>query len=193
MRMRLLLNPFSRISGLKALVWGEFFVLALTVLFVVSDIAQDGFMHFTILDCAAWKVLVMNHLAWLIFATLLYLAGCAFPRTKVRAIDLFGSIGFTQLLLIPMNAVLYIPAWRNSILDTLAAVTKGVMPDNSPVILLTAMGVWSLVWLILYIIWSYKAFASSCNICGTKAIVKYIAVWIITSACVTPLAKLIYQ
>lgn len=192
MRMKLLFNPFSRITGLKALVWGEFFVIALTALFVVSNVAQDGFMHFTILNCPAWKILVMNHLSWMIFAALLYLGGCAFPRTKVRIIDLFGSICFSQLLLIPMNAFFYIPTWRDSILDTLTALTTGAMPDSTQTALLTAMGVWSLVWLILYIIWSYNAFATSCNVRGTRAIVKYIAIWIICTACVAPLAKLIY-
>ncbi|MBR2352258.1 MAG: hypothetical protein IKA70_04915 [Alistipes sp.] len=187
-----LFNPFHRIAGVKALVWGEFFTIALSVLFIISDVAQDGFMHFTLLDTAAWKVLLMNHLAWLIFALLLYIGGAAMSRSRVRIIDVVGTIGFSQLLLIPMNAGFYIPAWRASFAESINRIVTGVMPQEVSMLPIVAMGVWSMIWLVLFVAWSYNAFCVSCNVRGTKAVIKFIVAWVIASVAVTQLAKLIY-
>ena len=162
--MSTIFNPFSRIAGLKSLVWGLFFILSLTLLFAVSGIVQDGFLHFALMDIAPWRVLVMNVVAWLCFALLLYVGGALLSRSKVRPVDMFGTLAFAQLLLIPMNAMLYVPSWRDALNRVVTDVMTGALPQGGAMALVVAMGVWAIVWLVMFVVWGYNAFTTSCNV-----------------------------
>lgn len=53
--------------------------------------------------------------------------------------------------------------------------------DTLPVVPLLLFAVWSLVWLILFYVWNYNAFSTSCNVRGAKAITVYIVVSLVVA------------
>jgi hypothetical protein len=187
--MSAIFNPFSRIAGLKSLVWGLFFIISLTLLFAVSGIVQDGFLHFTLLDVASWRVLTMNVVAWILFALPLYVGGVLLSHSKVRPVDVFGTLAFTQLLLIPMNLLLYVPSWRDSLNHVVANMLSGAMPQGGAMALVMAMGVWAIVWLVMFVVWGYNAFTTSCNVRGAKAVAIYIVAWVVATLVVPIFAR----
>ena len=71
-----LINPFERIAGLKALLWGLAGMVVSTALSYYSGWHYHGLLHFGPAPNPAWWCYAVEHLAvWLIPAVMFYLGG----------------------------------------------------------------------------------------------------------------------
>ena len=100
-----LINPFERIAGLEALLWGLAGMVVSTALSFYSGWHYHGLLHFGPAPNPAWWCYAVEHLAvWLIPAVMFYLGGLLLSRSRIRMVDVLGTVVFAQLPLIVMNA-----------------------------------------------------------------------------------------
>lgn len=181
-----LFNPFRYIAGTKSLVWGLIFIISEIVLLYGNGYVMDGYVHITQKPdgMLLWQAALVHVVMWLLPALLLYCCGLVMSHSKIRVVDILGTTAFAQLLLLPIIVPMLIPA----VADMLKTVADAALDpafvsiiDTLPVVPLLLFAVWSLVWLILFYVWNYNAFSTSCNVRGAKAITVYIVVSLVVA------------
>lgn len=179
--MKQLFNPFRYIAGTKALVLGIIFIFSSALLLYSDGMIQDSYVHIGFADVALWHVILVQFAWWLIPAILLYTGGVFLSKSHIRIIDVLGTTAFSQLLLIPMIAPMLIPAVKNGMMSILENLLHGIEPVASDMLAVMLYGIWATLLLVLFYIWNYNAFATSCNVKGAKAIIYYIVVQVVLS------------
>ena len=179
--MKALFNPFRYIAGAKALIFGLVFIVASTLLLYSGGFIQDSYIHIGMADAPLWHVATMHFIWWLLPALLLYLCGLALSKSKIRIIDILGTTAFAQIILLLMIAPMLLPVVMNNMLESVASLQTGAVPDIAEFTPIIIYSIWSLIYLVLFYIWNYNAFAVSCNVGGWKAIVTFIAVQVVVT------------
>ena len=179
--MKALFNPFRYIAGAKALIFGLVFIVASTLLLYSGGFIQDSYIHIGMAEAPLWHVATMHFIWWLLPALLLYLCGLALSKSKIRIIDILGTTAFAQLILLLMIAPMLLPVVMNNMLESVASLQTGAVPDMAEFTPMIIYSIWSLIYLVLFYIWNYNAFAVSCNVGGWKAIVAFIAVQVVVT------------
>ena len=108
--------------------------------------------------------LVAEHLiVWLIPALLFYLGGLFLSHSRIRVIDVLGTVLFAQLPLLGMNLISLLPAMR-----MMSQMNMNMSPEEMLAqpyfilaMILTLLG---LPFLILTLIWMFNALKVSCNL-----------------------------
>lgn len=180
-----LFNPFRYIAGTKSLVWGLIFIISEIVLLYGNGYVMDGYVHITLKPDSVllWQASLIQCAMWLLPALLLYACGAVMSHSKIRIVDILGTTAFAQLLLLPIIVPMLIPSVADmlkNIADALLDPSSAAL-ENLPGVSLLLFGLWSLAWLILFYVWNYNAFATSCNVRGAKAIAVYVAVVLVVT------------
>ena len=95
--LKLLYNPFERIAGLPALGWGMLGLVASTVINFYS-----GFHYYGLISCgpapltAFWTYAAEVAAVWLVLALIFYIGGLLLSKSKIRVVDVFGTIAFVK-------------------------------------------------------------------------------------------------
>ena len=179
--MKALFNPFRYIAGTKALIFGLVFIVASTLLLYSGGFIQDSYIHIGMAEASLWYVGAMQIVWWLLPALLLYLCGLLLSKSKIRIIDILGTTAFAQLILLLMIAPMLLPAVMNNMLESVASLQTGAVPDMAEFTPIIIYSIWSLICLVVFYIWNYNAFAVSCNVSGWKAIAAFIAVQVVVT------------
>ena len=190
--MNRVLNPFRYIAGMRALLLGVVFIVATSLLEWSGGVVQDGYLHFTLKQTAWVWVLVGDVAMWLLSSLLLWVCGVAFSRSCVRVVDVFGTMAFARLLLLPMVAPLLLPSMQQLVLMLMESLAMNIDMATSQMAMLSAMGVWTTAWLVLYLVWNYNAFSVSCNLRGAKAVTIFVVVQLLCVVLGGMLQSLIY-
>lgn len=164
MKLKLLINPFERIAGLKALYIGLAGIVLSTVAAVPIDFHYHGLLHFgPASNHVFWVYLVERLVVWLIPAILFYVGGLFMSNSKIRLIDVFGTVAFAQVPLFLLTLFNYTPPMR--LIHTLdynrpimeIAETPGLMGAA----LISMLG---MIFLVFTLIWMFHALRVSCNL-----------------------------
>ena len=173
--VRFLLNPFERIAGFQALSWG-FLGLVLSIgLAYFTDYHYHGLLHYGSAPNPAWWCFMAEHfIVWLIPALLFYIGGMLLSRSRIRALDVFGTVLFAQIPLLFTNLIAFLPFYKQmSAIDPTGPLQEQIAQASE---LMLQPGFWLGLWLSLvafvFVIWMgylmFKALAVSCNLKGTK-------------------------
>ena len=167
-------NPFDQIAGFKALIWGLFGMTISIVLSYLSGWHYHGLLHFgPAPNSALWCYAIEHIIVWLIPSVFFYIGGLLLSRSKIRLIDVLGTVAFAQLpLLINSLVQLSPPLQQFLIIDTnmpIEEITKqpGYTLGASVSMILVVFLVWTLIWM-------FKALRISCNLKGFKLTMLYI-------------------
>ena len=175
-KVKLIVNPFIRIAGGQALIWGFLGLIVSTLLCWISGYHYHGLLHFGPAPNPAWWCYLAEHLiVWLIPALLFYLGGLFLSHSRIRVIDVLGTVLFAQLPLLGMNLISLLPAMRMMSqmnmnlteeperLDFSAQSPEEMLAQPYFVLamILTLLG---LPFLILTLIWMFNALKVSCNL-----------------------------
>ena len=179
--MKALFNPFRYIAGAKALVMGYLFIVASALMLYSGNLIQDSYIHIGMAEASFLEVLGAQTIWWIVPAALLYLCGLLLSKSKIRIIDILGTTAFAQLILLMMIAPMLLPAVMNNMLESVASLQTGAVPDMAEFTPMIIYSIWSLICLVVFYIWNYNAFAVSCNVGGWKAIVAFIAVQVVVT------------
>ena len=163
-KVKLIVNPFIRIAGGQALIWGFLGLIVSTLLCWISGYHYHGLLHFGPAPNPAWWCYLAEHLiVWLIPALLFYLGGLFLSHSRIRVIDVLGTVLFAQLPLLGMNLISLLPAMR-----MMSQMNMNMSPEEMLAqpyfvlaMILTLLG---LPFLILTLIWMYNALKVSCNL-----------------------------
>ena len=177
--MNRLFNPFRYIAGTKALVLGIIFIISSALMLYSDNMIQDSYVHIGLADVTLWQVLLVQFMWWIIPAVLLYTGGLLLTKSHIRIIDVLGTTAFSQLLLIPMIAPLLLPIVKDGSMRVVDNLLQGVAASTGDLLAVMLNGIWSTLLLVLFYIWNYNAFSTSCNVKGSKAIIFYIAVQVV--------------
>lgn len=177
--MNRLFNPFRYIAGTKSLVLGFIFIISTTFLLYGGELIQDSYVHIAMCKAPFWQVLLMQLLWWIVPALLLYVGGLLLSKSHIRIIDVLGTTAFAQLAMLPMVAPLLLPIVKNGSTMLLQQIQQGLQLAMGDMAAVMIYGIWSTLFLVLFYVWNYNAFATSCNVRGTKAIIYFISVQLI--------------
>ena len=84
-KVKLIVNPFIRIAGGQALIWGFLGLIVSTLLCWISGYHYHGLLHFGPAPNPAWWCYLAEHLiVWLIPALLFYLGGLFLSHSRIR-------------------------------------------------------------------------------------------------------------
>lgn len=163
-KVKLIVNPFIRIAGGQALIWGFLGLIVSTLLCWISGYHYHGLLHFGPAPNPAWWCYLVEHLiVWLIPALLFYLGGLFLSHSRIRVIDVLGTVLFAQLPLLGMNLISLLPAMR-----MMSQMNMNMSPEEMLAqpyfilaMILTLLG---LPFLILTLIWMFNALKVSCNL-----------------------------
>ena len=167
-KVKLIVNPFIRIAGGQALIWGFLGLIVSTLLCWISGYHYHGLLHFGPAPNPAWWCYLAEHLiVWLIPALLFYLGGLFLSHSRIRVIDVLGTVLFAQLPLLGMNLISLLPAMR-----MMSQMNMNMSPEEMLAqpyfilaMILTLLG---LPFLILTLIWMFNALKVSCNLIKWK-------------------------
>lgn len=171
--MNFMINPFERIAGFKALSWGLLGMVVSTVICYQSGWHYHGLLHFGPAPNPAWWCFAVEHLVvWIVPAVLFYLGGLILSRSRIRLIDVVGTVAFAQLPFILMNLFNLLPPIQNMTkLDmTMPPAEMVAQPGFLLGIWLSVIGMIFLIW---GLVWMYKALKVSCNLKGYQLGILY--------------------
>lgn len=171
--MNFMINPFERIAGFKALSWGLLGMVVSTVICYQSGWHYHGLLHFGPAPNPAWWCYAVEHLVvWIVPAVLFYLGGLILSRSRIRLIDVVGTVAFAQLPFILMNLFNLLPPIQNMTkLDmTMPPAEMVAQPGFLLGIWLSVIGMIFLIW---GLVWMYKALKVSCNLKGYQLGILY--------------------
>ena len=161
-----LFNPFQFIAGWQAIIAGLVIMLITSILAYFSGAHFDGVLdaHFALPHTPVfpYRVFVYEQLnAWLCTFLLLYIAGFLSSKSKIRLIDVAGTISVARLPLFFASIIGFVPLLH-------------LYPSIKNVY---GILIWGLLLLLLFIwmmILLYNAYRISCNIKGTTAVWTFI-------------------
>jgi hypothetical protein len=125
-----------------------------------------------------WCFVAEQLVVWLTPSLLFYIGGLLLSKSKIRIIDILGTMAFALLPLVLMNLVELLPPFQT---------LKGIDMKASPSQLLGQPDFFRLVvtllpfllisccFLIWSLVWIYKALKISCNLKGAPLVILYIA------------------
>ena len=175
-----LFNPFTYLAG------GWSLLIGLIGIGVIGLIGAFSRTHFDgVLDVHSgiwrplWFFLAEGYIDWISLAVPLYLVGKVLSKSRIRAVDVFGTQALARLPTLITVLLTLLPAYQRM---TAAVASGGVTSFDalrSEPLALAAVVV-AMIGIILVLIWTvalmYKAYAVSCNIKGGRAIGSFIVV-----------------
>ena len=164
--LNFLVNPFEWIAGGQALGWGLLGMAVSTVICYLSGWHYHGLLHFGPAPNPAWWCYAVEHLVvWIVPAVLFYLGGLILSRSRIRVIDVLGTVAFAQLPFIFMNLFNMLPPMQN-----LAKIDMNVPPMELMAQPGFRVGIWlsliGMIFLVWALVWMFKALKVSCNLKG---------------------------
>ncbi len=159
MESKLLFNPFTRIAGVKSLIIGLIALFIISLLGYKTGTHFYGFYIVPAKDSDFWIYLVENLSNWVFISVFLFIAGLIFSKSKIRAIDIFGTTLLSMIPLIIVPIVRLIPA-----LQTFAA-------QSFAMFVFIIVSLIAVIWTISLLFNAYKV---SCNLKNEKLIVSFI-------------------
>lgn len=177
--MKKWLNPFVYVSGERALAYGLVVTILTAVLAWQCDILTKGVLAFEYGHELLWKATARLLITWALPALLLYGAALLLSKSKIRAVDVVGMNLLARA--VPVAALVLLSVWMapslRAVQDALVA-QEGVVSaellaavSSLPVLL---GGVLSVVCLVWYFVWNYRAYALAANLKGWSAVASFI-------------------
>jgi len=158
--MKWLINPFERIAGWQALFIG-LVVMALTaVVGKINQITFDGVLDVHVLGTFSfWASFTMQAVNFITLFLTMWLAGTFFSKSKLRAIDVAGTMALARTPMLLMAIICFFP------------VVPADLYDIPRLVVFALCCTLIIIWMIGLM---YNAYAVSCNMKGGRAILSFI-------------------
>ena len=158
--IRWLINPFERIAGWQALFLG-FAAMALTaVVGKINNIAFDGVLD--VHGGASFSFstsFIMQVVDFSVLFLTMWLAGVYFSKSKIRAIDIAGTMALARTPMLAFVLICFLPIVPDDLFDILRTVIFAFIMTPF------------LVWMVALM---YNAYTVSCHLKGGRAVWSFV-------------------
>lgn len=171
-----IINPFRYLPMRQAWCWGIVALILVSVLCWQVGLRLTSLTQINYLGDHLWAATLRQIVAWLLFSVMLYLTGVAFSRSKVRfgdvaAFNLFARIPFD------LSLVIYtIPSIRSIMGLIMDGSLATVMQYTNQLLIISLASLLFVVW---YFYWTYKAFAEATNLKNGRGVGIFVVVFLI--------------
>lgn len=180
-----LINPFERIAGLKALIIGLIIYIATVVLGQINGIAYPGVISIKLASLPLLSALGIALSALIIFILILYIIGRLISKSRIRPVDVAGTLSLAKVPLLLVSLVGCIPTFTKSSIEVTNSLLSSITGNTSTAsgtdyLIMSIFVIIIMVATIWMLILSYNAFSISCNVKGVKAIAGFIIAVVLT-------------
>lgn len=161
-----LINPFIRIAGWQALILGFIGLLLMSVAGYFTGTHYYGLLRLRFAADMAYHYYLVEHiLHWIILSVCLYIVGRFISSSRIRILDVGGTICIARLPLIFTSLLRFIPFFKSFyVLSAAMWILSGIHLCAATITILLL----------------YQAYTISCNIKKIRAIVSF-SIVVITS------------
>lgn len=165
-------KPFEKIAGYKALFWGLLGIAISTTLMYYSGYHYHGLLSIgPAPNNALWVHAVESLAIWVIPSIMFWIGGVCLSKSRVRPVDVFGTVAFAQLPLLLMHGFEFLPPFQRLLLATSNMSLKEVIQlfsSSTNLIFFLVCALFIICILIWMLIWLFNALKVSCNLKGTR-------------------------
>jgi hypothetical protein len=179
-----LLNPFKYIAGVKSLVIGILIIL------VTAYIGYTSNTHFpdlisikTCPDLPVWYFVIQSLSNWIVVSTLLYSCAIVGSQSSIRFVDIFGTQAFARFPYLIASFIGFsdsINKFGKYMLWTLLQNGESISLSTGNFVIAISLLILTFLLTIWLVALMYNAFKVSANLKGTKAVVLFIIVFIVS-------------
>lgn len=174
---QLLFNPFIRIAGMRSLIIGWSAMLLSSVVGYFSHCHFDGALDAHLGNAAPLGVFIIESFAaWLCASVVFYTAGIIVARSRVRFVDIAGTMAFSRWPLLIVSLTGFVPIERPK--------SQFELPPSFLLLSLVILpfGIWVIALM-------YNAYATCTGAKGNKRIISFIAALVVAEV----LSKALFQ
>ena len=173
-----LFNPFRFVAGFKALLLGLAIILISALVGSFSNTHFDGVLDaHTGFQAPLWCFFAEGLINWVCMAVPLFFFGLIVSRSSFRTIDVFGTQALARWPYLITSVVMLPDANQRVAMYLMSKFTQ-----TAPAVAINYIDmfvfVFAIILVILMLIWMvalmYRAYAVSCNIKGTGAVITFI-------------------
>jgi hypothetical protein len=168
------ISPFDKVAGARALAVGVGGLVVSIVLSIFSGLHAHGLLHYGYAPVDDWWVHAVEYIViWLVPAVIIWGLGAALSRSRIRPVDIFGTVAFSLLPLVVMNLLWFLPAMKQ-LLELAASPTdlltqmQSLMFDPSFLVPMTVASLIMCVAMVLMLVWLFRAVKVVCNLSGWR-------------------------
>lgn len=160
MKNSYLINPFQRIAGAKALLIGFMGYLTISYFSFITGTHHYGIFNINFAKGYGFSIyLLETGFHWFILSSLLLLSGLILSRSRIRLIDIFGTLLMAKLPLLVTPIARLIPYFQSfAIYSTAMFIVVGIYTIT-------------LLWTLIL---SFNAYKVSCNLKNERLIISFI-------------------
>ena len=160
----LLINPFERIAGWKALVIGLCFISLTAILGNMNHLLFDRITHLAICPHTLGMAFYAQGINLAIISLVMWIAGKIFSKSKIRIIDVIGTMALSRAPLLLIVLAGFLPFFSK------------IASDLFQLIIFALLCLMLIIWTIALM---YKAYSVSCNLNATRGILSFVGALII--------------
>lgn len=179
----LLINPFNKTAGAKALIIGLVLFIATIIIAQLHHIVFIGVISIKLSNQSLGNALIFGLSGLLLLITLLYTMGRLLSKSSIRIIDIAGTLSLAKAPLLLIALIYSIPLVMKGTIEVTSSLlpsTHVSLPSPGNYVFFGIFIIIVLISSIWMLILSYNAFSISCNVKGIKSIVSFIAAIILT-------------
>jgi hypothetical protein len=179
-----LLNPFKYVAGVKSLVIGILIIL------VTAYIGYNSNTHFpdlisikTCPDLPVWYFVIQSLSNWIVFSTLLYSCAIVGSPSSIRFVDIYGTQALAHFPYLIASFIGFsdsINKLGKYMLWTLLQKGESISLSTGNFVIAISLIILTFLLTIWLVALMYNAFKVSANLKGTKAVILFIMVFIVS-------------
>ncbi len=159
MKAKWLINPFERIAGWQALLIGICILSLTAILGSINSIIFDGVIDAHVFDHYFPLAFLAQAVDWVSLFLIMWLAGVCFSKSKIRAIDVAGTMALSRTPMLLLVILGFLPIAPQNI------------SDISRIVIFSLVSIVLGIWMVALM---YHAFSTSCHIKGARGIITFI-------------------
>lgn len=178
MNIKIFINPFEKIAGLKSLLWGLLAILFASVVGYFSNTHFDGILNVHSGLKSSWLAHFSEPIiSWLCISVWFYFWSIILSPSKIRAIDIFGTQAYAFIPMVPTSFSGFFKFVERLAEKFIGIDPKTITPDMLPVneiVWASVLGLFIMFFVVWSAIWMYNGFKISSNLKNARLLPVYI-------------------
>jgi hypothetical protein len=190
---KVIFNPFKYVAGAKSLIFGILIILITAFIGFLSHTHFPDLISIKLSsDFPVWYFILQSLSNWFIVSLFLYLSAIAVSASSVRPVDIFGTQALARFPYLFSSFIGFsdsMDKFGNYILWTYLEIGEPISLSTSNAVIAVSLVILTVLLTIWLIVLMYNAFKVSANLKGTKSIVLFIIVLIVSTIVTAYISK----